>query len=191
VTEGWISGIVLAAGSASRFGSTKQIARVDGKPLVLHAVDRLRAASVGEILVVTGHDGDAVEAILPPGVRAVRNDRYRDGLSTSLAVGLHALDEESAGAVVLMADQPGVTDEDVRSLIRGFQTSRARIVRLRYTDGPGPALLSREIYGEAGHLQGDAGARLLEASHPEWVVEIEVGRPRPRDIDERDDLRGQ
>ena len=185
-----ISGLVLAAGSASRFGSTKQIVELDGRALVLHAVDCLQRAAVGEILVVTGHDADMVEALLPNFVRAVRNDRHRDGLSTSLAAGLHAVDDASEGAVVLMADQPGVTADDVTALIRGFRSSRGRIVRLRYEDGPGPSILSREIYGEAGHLSGDAGARLLAASHPEWVVEIDVARPRPRDIDERDDLDG-
>jgi hypothetical protein len=63
--------------------------------------------------------------------------------------------------------------------ITGFRATRTQIARLRYLDGPGPALLSREIYAEAGHLHGDAGARLLSASHPEWVHEIPVERPAP------------
>jgi molybdenum cofactor cytidylyltransferase len=183
-----ISGIVLAAGMGSRFGGTKQLAHVDGDPLVLHAVDALRGAGVVEIIVVTGHDAEAVEAVLPSDVRVVRNDAYRDGQATSLAAGLHALDDATEGAVVLMADQPGVTAGDVAALIAGFRSTRARIVRLRYTDGPGPALLSREIHGEAGHLHGDAGARVLIASHPDWVEEVPVDRPTPVDIDTPDDL---
>ena len=51
---------------------------------------------------------------------------------------------------------------------------RSRIVRIAYTDGPGPALLSREVYAEAGHLHGDIGARALMASHPDWVEEVVV-----------------
>jgi CTP:molybdopterin cytidylyltransferase MocA len=49
-------------------------------------------------------------------------------------------------------------------------------------------LLSREIYGEAGHLHGDAGARVLIASHPDWVWEVPIDRPSPRDVDRPDDL---
>src|SRR5262249_51583327 len=113
---------------------------------------------------------------------------HRDGQATSLAAGLHALDPATEGAVVLMADQPGVTAEDVSALLDGFRSSRGRIVRLRYTDGPGPALLSREIHAEAGHLHGDAGAGVLMASHPEWVVDVAVDRPVPRDIDLPGDL---
>ena len=183
-----ISGVVLAAGEARRFGSTKQLVLLEDRPLVLHAVDALLDAGVDEIVVVTGHDADRVEALLPDTVRIVRNPAYRDGQSTSLAAALHALDDASEAAVVLMADQPGVTSDDVRALIDAFAATRQAIVRLRYTDGPGPALLSREIYAEAGHLHGDTGARVLMASHPEWVVDVDVDRPAPRDIDEPHDL---
>jgi len=76
----------------------------------------------------------------------------------------------------------------VRALITRFRATRAQIVRLRYEDGPGPALLSREIYAEAGHLHGDVGARVLIASHPEWVEEVDVDRRAPRDVDTPADL---
>ncbi len=186
-----ISGIVLAAGSASRFGRTKQLEIFGGKPLVRHAVDALADAGVDEILVVLGHDAEAVQAALgplPPGARIVPNPRHRDGQSTSLAAGLHAIDPASEGAVVLLADQPGVAAGDVRALVRAFLASRARITRLRYRDGPGPALLSREIYDLAGHLRGDAGARTLIASHPDWVEEVPVDATTPPDIDTPEDL---
>jgi molybdenum cofactor cytidylyltransferase len=184
-----ISGIVLAAGTGSRFGATKQLLEVDGRPMVLHAIDALRAAGMGEIIVVTGHDADAVEAVAPPDVSVVRNPAYRDGQATSLAAGLHAVADESEGAVILMADQPGVRADDVRALATRFRATNARIVRLRFNDGPGPALLSREIYAEAGHLHGDAGARVLMASHPDWVEEVPIDRPRPPDVDTPEDLR--
>ena len=183
-----ISGVVLAAGEGRRFGGTKQLALLEGRPLLLFAVDALRDAGVGEVLVVTGHDADAVEEALPDGIRSVRNDRYRDGQAGSLAVALHEIADDSEAAVILLADQPGVTADDVRALMAGFSASHARIVRLRYADGPGPALLSREVFAEAGHLHGDTGARVLISSHPDWVVEVEVARPAPRDIDTLADL---
>ncbi len=183
-----ISGVVLAAGTGSRFGSTKQLAELDGRPLVRHAVDALRAAGVDEILVVTGHDAAAVEAVLPSDARAVRNADYRRGQATSLAAALHAVDADSEAVVVLLADQPGVRRDEVRLLIDRYLGTRARVVRLRYADGPGPALLSREVYAEAGHLHGDVGARVLFASHPGWIEEVSVNRPAPRDVDEPADL---
>jgi molybdenum cofactor cytidylyltransferase len=183
-----IIGVVLAAGEGRRFGGTKQLAELEGSPLLLHAVRSLRDAAVDEIVVVTGHDAEAVEAVLPGDVRAVRNDEYRSGQATSLAAALHSVDEHAEAAVILMADQPGVAPDEIRSLVERFRSGRSRIVRLRYVDGPGPSLLSREIFAEAAHLHGDAGARMLIASHPEWVEEVSVERPAPKDVDRPGDL---
>ena len=185
-----ISGVVLAAGLGSRFGGTKQLTAIEGKPMAQHAVDALDGAGVDELIVVTGHDAEAVEAAidLPSGGRFVRNTAYRDGQATSLAAAFHDIAEDSEAAVILMGDQPGITPEDVRVLVDGFRATRNQIVRLRFEDGPGPALLSREIYAEAGHLHGDVGARVLIASHPEWVHEVTVPRLVPRDIDTPDDV---
>ena len=185
-----ISGGVLAAGTGSRFGSTKQLAIVDGKPLAQYAIDALVEAGVDELVVVTGHDAVRVASglTLPPDARVVYNGAFRDGQATSLAAALHVLDDESEAAVVLMADQPGVTAEVVRALIGRFRATRTQVVRAMYEDGPGPSLLSREIYAEAGHLHGDVGARVLIASHPEWVEEVAIDGPAPRDVDVPEDL---
>ena len=51
-----ISALVLAAGEGKRFGGTKQLEILRGKPLVQHAVDAASGAGVGEIVVVLGHD---------------------------------------------------------------------------------------------------------------------------------------
>jgi molybdenum cofactor cytidylyltransferase len=185
-----ISGVVLAAGAGTRFGGTKQLARIDGKPLAQFAIDALASAGVGEVVVVTGHDADAVEAALrlPPQGRFARNPDHATGQASSLAAGLHALADDSEAAVVLLADQPGVTDAEVRALVDAFTSGRARLVRIVYTDGPGPALLSREIYADAGHLHGDVGARELIASHPDWVEEVSIPFAAPPDVDRREDL---
>lgn len=185
-----ISGIVLAAGEGRRFGGTKQLVELRNKPLGQHAVDALDAAGVDEIIVVSGHDAEAVERgiVVPGHGRFVRNERFREGQASSLAIALHEVADQSEAAVVLMADQPGVTGEDVRALVDEFRRTRGAIVRLNYVDGPGPALLSREIYGEAAHLHGDVGARVLMASHPEWVVEVAIDRAAPFDVDVPDDL---
>jgi len=185
-----ISGVVLAAGTGSRFGATKQLAIVEGKPLAQHAIDALAEAGVDEIVVVTGHDAVRVASglDLPANARIAYNPAFKDGQSTSLAAALHAVGHESEGAVVLMADQPGVTADVVRALVERFLATRRQVVRALYRDGPGPSLLSREIYGEAGHLHGDVGARELIASHPDWVEEVAVDAPSPPDVDTPADI---
>ena len=185
-----ITGIVLAAGTSSRFGRTKQLLELEGKPLVQHAVDAAAGGGLDEIVVVLGHDADRVGASLrlPPNGRTVLNPSYEAGQSTSLVAGLDAASPESDAAVVLLADQPGITPEHLRALVQTFETGRALVVRLRFLDGPGPALLSREIWDEARSLTGDTGAREIIAAHPGWVKEVVMDSDAPVDVDRPSDL---
>ncbi|HXF74205.1 MAG TPA: nucleotidyltransferase family protein, partial [Actinomycetota bacterium] len=179
-----------AAGEGTRFGGTKQIRDLRGKPLVQHAVDAAAEAGLDEVVVVVGHDAGRVRAALrlPPSGRVVENPRFPEGLATSLAAGLDACDPASEGAVVLLADQPGIAARHVRALADAFRRSGAWIVRLRFRDGPGPALLSRAAWEEARALSGDVGARALVERDPERVVEVPVDEPAPPDVDRPEDL---
>jgi CTP:molybdopterin cytidylyltransferase MocA len=118
----------------------------------------------------------------------VLNPRYEAGQSTSLIAGLDAAGLESDAAVVLLADQPGITAEHLRALVDMFEAGRPLVVRLRFRDGPGPALLSREIWDEARTLAGDTGAREIITAHPGWVQEIVVDSDAPADVDRPSDL---
>lgn len=186
-----ISALVLAAGEGTRFGGIKQIEVVRGKPLVQHALDAAAEAGVDEIVVVLGHEAlrvrDALE--MPPGSRYVINDRYAEGQSTSLAVGLRALDPSSDAAVVLLADQPGIESRHVVALMSGFGDGTPEVVRIRFRDAaPGPALLARSTWEEAAGLIGDTGARALFDTRPERVRWVPFDEPAPVDVDRRADL---
>jgi len=185
-----ITAIVLAAGTSSRFGRTKQLVELEGKPLVQHVVDAAAAAGLDEVVVVLGHDEGLVRARvrLPAGARIVLNLDYELGQSTSLKAGLDAADPASEAAVVLLADQPGIMASHIRALVDAFDARRSRIVRLRFNDGPGPSLLSREAWDEARTLTGDTGAREIIAAHPGWVQEVAIDDDTPPDVDRQSDL---
>jgi molybdenum cofactor cytidylyltransferase len=185
-----ITGIVLAAGTSSRFGRTKQLIELGGKPLVQHAVDAAAAAGLDEVIVVLGHDEGLVRVRirLPARARIVLNPDYELGQSSSLKAGLEAADPSTDAAVVLLADQPGITESHIRALVDAFRAGHRRIVRLRFTDGPGPALLSREAWDQARMLTGDTGAREIIAARPEWVEEVAVDGDVPVDVDRPSDL---
>lgn len=185
-----ISALVLAAGDGTRFGGTKQLEILRGKPLVQYAVDAAWEAGIGEIVVVLGHDAvrvrDALE--LPEGARVVVNARHADGQSTSLAAGLRALDPASEAAVVLLADQPGIAARHVRALVTAFETGPVEMLRIRFRDGPGPAILARSVWNEAMELSGDTGARALLESEPRRARWVPIDEDAPPDVDRRVDL---
>lgn len=185
-----ISALVLAAGEGKRFGGTKQLEIVRGKPLIQHAVDAASGAGVGEIVVVLGHDALGVlDALnLSEGARFIVNERYAQGQSTSLAAGLGALDPSSEAAVVLLADQPGIGSRHVASLVTVLRNESPEIVRIRFRDGPGPAILARSVWDEAIALTGDTGARALFEARPDRVRWVVVDEDTPVDVDRRADL---
>jgi len=184
-----ISAIVLAAGEGSRFGGTKQLAQVRGRPLAQHAIDAATEAGVDEVIVVLGHDAERVRQGLRLGAaRWVVNPAYAGGMASSLATGLAHADPGSEGAVILLADQPGITAQHVRALLEAFSARRSPIVRLAFRSGPGPALISRELWPDVSRLEGDTGARALIERRPELVEQVDVGGDAPVDVDVPDDL---
>jgi molybdenum cofactor cytidylyltransferase len=185
-----ISAIVLAAGAATRFGRTKQVEKLRGKPLAQHAVDAAAEAGVDEIIVVLGHDAELVASTvrLPSAARAVVNPDHSNGIASSLAVGLRALNDQSDATVVLLADQPGIRSEHVAALVRLYGDTRAPIVRIRFRDAPGPALFARSVWPEVEALTGDIGARVLLDAQPERVRWVALDEDAPRDVDMPEDL---
>lgn len=182
-----VAGVVLAAGRATRFGATKQLAEVEGRPLVLHVVDAALAADLDPVLVVVGHDEDRVRAVLPQGVVVVRNPAYAEGQATSLHVAVRAAaDTDARALVVLLADQPGVEEDSIRAVVAAHAAG-ATVARARYDDRPGhPVLFDRATWVHLRQLDGDVGARDLLGVL--GVVDVPVAGPCPPDVDVPADL---
>lgn len=182
-----VAAVVLAAGRASRYGATKQLVEVDGRPLVRHAVDTAVAAGCAPVLVVVGHDAERVRAVLPAGAQAVDNPAHAEGQASSLRAGVAAASRTQADAlVVLLADQPGVQADVVRQVIAAYAQGHP-VVRARYTDRSGhPVLFDRSVWAALGEVAGDVGAR--EVLGRLRVTEVEVATPCPPDVDRPDDL---
>ncbi len=186
-----IAAVVLAAGRAVRFGGPKQIATVGGKPLVQHAVEAAAGGGVDEIVVVVGARGDDVEAALslPPNTRLVRNPDFAAGQSTSLRAGVGAVRPDAAAVMVLLADQPGVTADDVRAVADGFASSGAPVVRASYRGEPGhPILFARRLFDDLLAATGDEGAREVVRRHVPGIRDVAIDRDPPGDVDTAADL---
>jgi len=184
--------IVLAAGAATRFGSAKQLAPLDDRPLLQHPLDALAAAGIDDVVVVLGAEAAAIEeAIAWRTERRRVNPRPEDGLASSLRIGLDAAAEDPAADAVLvvLGDQPSVRPEVLRAVIDAAGETDRPIVRPRYTaDGaPNPVLVRREAWALAAGLDGDRGLGPLIARHPDLVHELPVEGAIP-DVDTPADL---
>lgn len=180
-----VGAIVLAAGAGRRFGGVKQLAEVDGRPLLEHAA--LAVSGYSPRVVVLGHAAEEIRAIVDlHGAEPALCPDWESGQSASLRCGVAALGEVDA-AVVLLADMPGVTAAAVDAVVAAWD-GLAGAVRATYSGEPGhPVLLARDLLARVGELEGDAGFRpLLDG---ERVISVEAGHlADPADIDTREEL---
>ena len=172
-----IAAIVLAAGKSSRMGRNKLLIELDGKTLVEHAVDAALASQAAPVIVVLGHQGHEIAARLAGrNIVMVENPDYAEGLSTSLKRGLAALPETVEGAVICLADMPGIGRQLIDRLIAGFNPVEGREIILPMRQGKrgNPVLWSRRFFPELQAVAGDTGAKHVIGAYPEHVVEIEA-----------------
>jgi CTP:molybdopterin cytidylyltransferase MocA len=182
-----IGAVVLAAGEGSRFGGPKQLAELDGRPLLEHVLITLAALPAVErtVVVLGAHADDVRAAVDMHGADVIVAGDWAEGQAASLRAGLTALDDVD-GALILLGDQPGITPAAIDAVLVHFDGTRS--LRAVYDGAPGhPVLLPRSLFPAALELHGDQGAReLLEAS---GVRRIEVGHLcEPADVDTPADL---
>jgi Uncharacterized MobA-related protein len=198
-----VAAIVLAAGGGSRLGGGKLLLPWQGLPLIAQAPRILRQTErLASVTVVLGHDADAVReallphtAQLPVPVAFTPNPAWREGLSTSLILGLgHALAAPNGGtvraALFLLGDQPLVTTETVNTLIRAHHRAceadpdHPATVPVYRGERGNPVILSRRLFPSLMTLSGDTGARRILAGLGDAVLRIEVNDPGvTRDVD--------
>ena len=174
-----IAVIVLAAGQSRRMGKrNKLLEPVDGEPMVRHAVRAAASAAGGlPVVVVTGHERAEVEASLAGfDVAFSHNPDYGAGLSTSLARGVAALPQGVEGAIVCLADMPGVRAEHLRRLRDAFDpgAGAAICVATRRGKRGNPVLFGSRFFAEMCDVEGDVGARHLIGAHADLVREVEM-----------------
>ena len=151
--------IVLAAGSARRFGSDKLSAPFRGEPLIHHAIRAARAAPVMRVIVVCAAATKVGEWPGEPVVETVRI--ASSALSVSLQAGIAAAGN-AEGALIFLGDMPLVPSHVAGTLAAAIGEHFAAVPQRGGKSGH-PVLLSGRAFAEVAHLTGDEGAgRLLK-----------------------------
>jgi molybdenum cofactor cytidylyltransferase len=184
---GSISAVVLAAGLARRMGRDKLMLTLGEKAVIRHVVEQVLSASFFEaVVVVNPNNNDAIRktlADLP--VRIVRNERFEEGMASSIVTGIAVVDSASMGVMLVQGDQPLVNAEILHSLIDAWDGSRPEFVAASF-DGvvTTPVLFGRALLPELKSLSGDVGARSVLKRHEGRVMEFDGWRGSDVDTDE-------
>jgi molybdenum cofactor cytidylyltransferase len=184
-----IVGILLGAGSASRFGGAKLLATLpDGTTVGVAALRNLLAAVDSVIAVVRPGDDTLANAMLASGARVTVCPDAGDGMGASLAWGVRAA-PVAAGWLVALADMPWIQPLTIKRVADAVRNGAA-LVAPRYRDARGhPVGIAAKFYGELATLSGDEGARRLVASHTALLELVAVDDAGVvRDVDTPADL---
>jgi len=170
------SAVVLAAGTSTRMGTVKQLLRLDGRPLLQHVLDNVRASGVREIVLDLGFAAEAIRReIEAENVRVVINQSYLQGMGTSLRAGLSAVDPQADSALIVLADQPFVRPATLDQLIAEHHRSKPQIVIPTYRGFRGnPVLLDRSVFQEVMALEADMGCRAIFGDHADEIVKVPI-----------------
>lgn len=188
-----VAGLLLAAGGGRRLGGRpKALLEHRGRPLVEYAARVLLAGGCARVHVVLGARADLVRsrAVLP-GCVLVDNDRWEEGMGTSLRAGLDSLAGTGArAAVVSLVDQPGIGPEAVARVLAAYD-SGASLAAAAYGGVRGhPVLFGADHWpGIIATAVGDRGARAYLKAHDDAITLVECGDvAQAYDIDTESDL---
>lgn len=180
-----LAAVVLAAGSASRFGGDKLSAPFRGEPLIGHAIRAARAAPVDRVLVVRRPGLEIGDWSGPPPVEAI--DITSDALSASLKAGIEAAGEVD-GVFVFLGDMPLVPHEVAGRLAARLDDHIAAVPRHAGRSGH-PVLLSSRAFPAIDRLEGDEGAGKLLRQRDDVIFDdcpdsrIHLDIDRPEDLE--------
>ena len=173
-----IGGVLLAAGSSRRMGEVnKLLAEIDGEPLVRRAARSLLDGGIRDLVVVTGHQREAVVAALDGlDVRCAHNAEFATGQAGSVAVGVAALPETVSGALIALGDMPFIAPDLVAEMIRDHGSLGDHEMRISFPVHEGrrgnPVLWGRGFFDALGGLRGDMGGRQVLRENPAAVNSI-------------------
>lgn len=155
--------LLLAAGESSRMrGADKLLEELNGKPLLQIMAER--ALAHGPVYVTLPAADHPRHTALPKAAQPVI---INGAMSDSIKAGIAALPDTALGVVILPADMPDITADDIGTILTRAQTSQASIIRATTETGdPGhPIYFARRLFPDFADLNGDNGATPICKAH--------------------------
>lgn len=185
-----VSGVLLAAGKATRMGGDKRFLPFRGIPLLQHAVNAARSSLLREVVIVADQDLSERPELDLSGCRLVVDPAAARGQAEALKIGLRGIGGAD-GCMVLMADQPLLAQATIDHLVWAFSQHPDFWIMPVIEDMQGtPITIPAAWFPRLEELQGDTPERTLIAARGLSLRLVKVDHPGPFiDIDTKDQYR--
>ena len=171
-----VAAIILAAGSSSRMGRSKQMLEIRGERLLERTVKTVLSSGIDDVVVVLGADKQIHKQILEPfAVTIADNDDWMTGMGSSIKCGLRYVTDNAKsydGVLLFVCDQPLLTSELVSSIVKTFEQGKKPIVASGYSNVPGvPVLFGRSFFHKLRELPDNQGAKkIIQENYPQLEI---------------------
>ncbi|MGA8051033.1 MAG: nucleotidyltransferase family protein [Burkholderiales bacterium] len=182
-------GLLLAAGSASRFGSDKLQHRLPhGVPMAVQAARHLLSQVSRVVAVVRPGAEERARSLAAEGCDVVVCANADEGMGASLACAVRAAGE-ARGYIVALADMPFVRPSSIAAVREALEAGALLAAPYFRRRRGHPVGIAGRFRAELEALSGDEGARRVLVQHENLLVKIPCGDPGViRDIDAPGDL---
>ena len=175
-----IKKILLAAGCSKRYGDKNKLTEnFRGKHLIQHIIHTLlKVFDTCELLVILGHDSKVIKDLIDnKDIRIVNNKKYKNGIGTSISLGIQHLDTTVQGVMIIPADMPLISAEDLIKLEKEFIAHNCKKVVLpkyKYSIG-NPVILPKSYFATLKNLKEDFGAKSQIKENDIVKVDCDIG----------------
>ncbi len=180
---------VLAAGAATRFGSAKQLADIDGKFMLQRVLDCCNSLTALDTYLVLGAMHEEIQPKLNiDSSKIIVNSNWHEGMGSSIAAAALKLQQAYESILFVAGDQPYISAQQLTEMIDRWRESPTTICAAQYGDTIGiPAIFPRNQYSELILLAGDSGAKKLLLDSGQHIQLIKIPQAA-MDIDRPEDL---
>ena len=184
-----ITGLLLAAGQSTRFGSDKLLHILDnGKSIAQQAAEKIIHACPDSLAIINKNSPELKKILTNSGLNIIENNHSKDGMGSSIACGVKTLNHADA-CLIALADMPFIEPETIKTLLKKL-TNTPCIIAPSYKNQRGhPVLFSRHFFSELIQLDGDMGARDIIKNNQAHLMLVDTDDAGVIwDIDTKDDL---
>jgi len=166
--------IILAAGESRRMGFPKMLLSFKGRTMIETVIDNVLRSYIKQVIVVLGAGKEAIApklAGLP--VKSCFNERYKDGMLSSVKCGFENLPSGYRAAIVFQGDQPMISPDTIDSVIDGYIVSGKGLVMPSYLKKSGhPLLIDKKYHDEISMLNPAIGLHALQDRFADDVLMV-------------------
>ena len=171
-----ITSILLAAGQSKRMnGENKLIKKIYNIPLISHSLKNILNSSVDNIIIVLGHQKEIIEKIIEENkkIKIVFNKNFKNGLSSSIKIGLKHLPRKTEFFLICLADMPMINKNIYNKLI-SFKNHKKIIVPTYKGKQANPVLFPISMREKIMNVYGDFGAKKILESNKDKIIKLNI-----------------